>query len=408
MNPSFSFIDPFTGQTISPSPTGYELLEISSDVKLQWPVNGNTELIVANVMDINPLTAGLTVQFPSAQQVSIGQTTVVRNLGSNPLRIAGYDNNQIALIEPGIAYYIYVTDNTSDAGVWHSIIFGAGTSALDATILAGYGLVAFNQTLNQSYPTTAYFSNSLINFSDRAKFIVWEGGSGTFTLPDASQIGNNFFFMARNNGSGVLTLIPNEGQLINGQSSLNLQLTDSCSVVCDGTNWFTFGLGRSSQFIITQNVQTVTGGTVVLTSSQSANIIQEYIGELTSNVTIVFPNIVNIYSIRNSTTGSYLLRVTTATIGAPILSIPQGQTLLVICDGSILYAANSSGFSFDTVTLIPGSNQTPSLNYIGDTSTGLYSPSSGQMAMSSQGTDMAIFTPDGAIFPFGVYGGVFI
>ena len=52
-----SYSNPYTGQTISPSQVGYEQLTISTDTLLQWPINGNTDSVVANIIEIDA-TAG--------------------------------------------------------------------------------------------------------------------------------------------------------------------------------------------------------------------------------------------------------------------------------------------------------------------------------------------------------------
>ena len=47
-----TYTSPYTGQTISPSQVGYENLTISSNTTLQWPINGNTTDVVANIIDV--------------------------------------------------------------------------------------------------------------------------------------------------------------------------------------------------------------------------------------------------------------------------------------------------------------------------------------------------------------------
>ena len=48
-----TYVNPFTGQTISPSQVAYESLTISQSVALEWPINGTeTSDIAANITEI--------------------------------------------------------------------------------------------------------------------------------------------------------------------------------------------------------------------------------------------------------------------------------------------------------------------------------------------------------------------
>jgi hypothetical protein len=149
----------YTGQTINPSQVGYESLSISTNTTLQWPVNGNDNNVVANIMDITATVNDLSLILPSAQQVSVGQNIIIRNIGSHTFNVTDAGLNVIATITSGIADFIYLTDNTTDNGSWTVITFGAGTSSANASTLAGYGLIALNTTLNQAYNTSTISSS---------------------------------------------------------------------------------------------------------------------------------------------------------------------------------------------------------------------------------------------------------
>ena len=143
-----TYTNPYTGQTVSPSQVGYEYLSISTNTELQWPINGNTDNVVANIIEVNATTAGLNLIMPPATQVSDGQSALIRNVGSNSFTVVNQSNGTIVSIASGIAEYIYVTSNTTIDGTWQTVTFGAGTSAANAATLAGYGLKAINTTLN--------------------------------------------------------------------------------------------------------------------------------------------------------------------------------------------------------------------------------------------------------------------
>lgn len=403
-----TYVNPLSGQTIQPSEVGYAEFVLTTDISLQWPVNGNTQDVVAYIMDVNATVSGIEITMPPANQVSTGQDTLIRNIGANTFTVLDYDGNTIATIPSGVVKYIYITDNTSTAGAWAVFTFGTGTSSADAATLAGYGLKAIAATLNQAYDTTTYYSDYTIQNSDRAKFLVWGSGVGTFTLPSAATVGNNWFCMIRNGGSGILTITPDGTNTINGEVSAQLQLAESFVIVSDGSNWNTFGYGQSSQFAFTQLALSVTGGTTTLTSVQAANIIQEYSGILASNQEIVFPSTVQLYAVTNNTTGAYTLTFKTTAVGALTTQCAQGESLILICDGTNVYnAASGTASTFTNITLGNGSAASPSLRFAGDVTTGLYLGAAGEMDISVGGVQAAFFDSNGLTVLNGISGGTF-
>jgi hypothetical protein len=403
-----TYTDPFTGQTINPSQVGYEALSISQDTYLQWPVNGNTTSVVANIIDVTATASGKKLYLPSAQQVSVGQSVLIRNVGSNSFTVVDLGGNTIVSIASGIADFIYLTNNSTDNGSWTVVTFGAGTSSANAATLAGYGLMAINTTLNQTVPVTLVYSSYTILPSSQAALLVWSGGAGTLTLPSASAVGSSWFVTIKNDGTGILNLALQGTDTIDGNSSFQLQLGESLVVCSNGSTFFSFGYGRSAQFFYTQLVQPVTGGTVTLTAAQSANIIQEYTGTLTSNCTIVLQSTVQLYSIANQTSGSYTLTFKTSAIGASTVVVPQNQTMIIICDGTNVYNAQSAVASaITTISLAAGSATNPSLNFTSSTTTGLYLPASNQIGFAVGGANAATLSSSGFLIPVGISGGGF-
>jgi hypothetical protein len=407
-----SYLNPFTGQTVQPSQVGYEQLTISADTILQWPVNGNTDDVVANIIEVTATTSGLKLYMPAATQVSTGQSALIKNIGANSFTVVKSDGSTIISISSGIAQYIYVTDNTTIPGTWATVTFGAGTSSANASALAGYGLKAISTTLNQAYDLTTYSSNTTLSSANRASFAVWEGGVGSIALPSASSVGNNWFAMIRNNGTGILTVTCTGADTIDGNASQQLQLDESFVVVSNGTNGFnSFGYGQSASFFYTILAKVVTGlgATITLTAAEATNIIQEYTGTLSSNVSIIFPATVQIYTVTNLTTGAFTMTFRTAAVGGATVIIPQNQTLILVCDGTNVYNANSATIStLPSLTLGSGTAANPSLNYTGDTTTGYYRPSSGQLGFSLTGVSKMTLEADGLHVIDGIKGGTFV
>jgi hypothetical protein len=217
--------------------------------------------------------------------------------------------------------------------------------------------------------------------------------------------------MIRNGGSGILTVQPVGADTLDGNANQQLQIGESFVIVSNGSTGFnTFGYGQSSSFFYTQLALDVTGlgATITLTAAQAANVIQEYFGTLAANTTVILPPTVQLYVITNLTSGAYNLIFSTGAVGAATVAIPQNQSLIVVCDGTNVYNANSATISIlPSLTLNPGSAANPSLNFVGNTTTGVYQPSSGQIGMALNGVSKLTLQSDGLHVIDGVRGGTF-
>jgi hypothetical protein len=315
-------------------------------------------------------------------------------------------------VAAGESKYIYITTNATSQGTWGIIAFGTGTSSADAATLAGYGLVASGATLNQSHPSAAITTGTTFAATDRAQTRVWSGGAGTATLPAAATLGNNWFTLFKNNGTGSFTVSCTGAELIDGNSSKTFNPTESAFIVCTGTAYVTIGYGVSTSFVFTALTKNVTGGSVLLTNNEAANNIQEYVGNLTSNVTVTFPPIVNLYVISNQTTDNGFSLTVTTGLGFTA-TIPPGQQATLICDSINFLNANTTQAGASTVSLLDGSVGTPSLNFAAETNTGVYRPAAGEFGVSVLGTQRLKATATGitvtgsGTFTTGIAGGTF-
>ena len=403
-----SYTNPFTGQTINPSSVSYENITISQNTFLQWPINGNNGLPASSIIDCTATTTGLLLELPPASQVSTGQTVLVRNIGTNTFTVTDTSGNTIIAIASGIAQFIWLTDNTTTNGTWASVTFGAGTSAANASALAGYGLTALGTTLNENLPITYVYSNTTLTTANRASFQVWSSGVGTITLPSSSTVTGGWFVVIRNGGTGILTLTPTGTDTIDGLSTQQLQLTESLVVVSNGTSGYsTYAYGRSNAFAFTQLTKTLTGGTVTLTATEGSNVIQEYSGTLTSNATVILPSTVQLYSLQNGTTGAYTVTFQTSSGSGTSLIVNQGQTAFAICDGTNVYSTTSNTAISGTFTANVGSASTPSINFSGNLSTGFYLPASNTIGFAVNGVQGMNLSSSGLYVANGISGGVF-
>jgi hypothetical protein len=409
-----SYNSPFTANVIQPTDVSYRAITLTANTQLSWPINGNaTGDYAARIMQVTASSAGLSLYMPPADQASVGQDALIRNVGSNAFTVKDYSGlNTIITIAAGESKYIYITTNVDNQGTWGIIAFGVGSSSADAATLAGYGLVALNTTLNQSHPVTTTTNNTALTSAFRASALIWIGGAGTFTLDLATALGNNWFTMVRNSGTGALTIAGQSGNTINGSTSIVLQPADSAMIVSNGVTFYTVGLGKSTLFNFTQLTKAVTTGSYTLTPSEAANVVQKYTGTLTGNVTIVLPATVQVYYILNATSaGAYTLTFTTGSGGTA--TVPASGQSILVCDSVNILNANTYLAGTSGISLSDGTVGAPSLNFSSETSTGIYHATSGQMNVSILGTNLASFAATGltitgsGTFTTGISGGVF-
>lgn len=411
-----SYVSPFTGDVIQPTDVSYRGFTLSTDTTLSWPVNGNaTGNYAARIMDVTASAGSLSLFMPPGNQTSVGTDSLIRNTGANSFTVKTSTGATILSIASGEAQYIYLTDNSTVGGTWGIIAFGAGTSSADAATLQGYGLLAISSTLNQSHPASSIVNGDTFADSDRAQAKVWSSGAGTIYLPSAASVGDNWFTLFKNNGTGTVIVDCNGAEFIDGELTKSFAPNESAFIICTGTEFITVGYGVSNLFVFTALVKPVVTGNYALTPSEASNTIQEYVGTLTGNVTVTYPPTVNFYVISNQTVDNgYSLTLTTNVVGGANAVIPPGQQATVICDGTNFLNANTTQAGATVVSLLNGTVGTPSLNFASETSTGVYRPGSGQFAVSVLGSQVLDIDSTGiavtgtGTFSGGVSGGVFV
>jgi hypothetical protein len=411
-----SFNSPFTGNVVQPTDVSYRSVTLSANTQLEWPINGNaTNDYAARIMEVTATAAGLQLWMPPANQTSVGNDAMIRNVGANTFTVFDYNGaNTIVSVAPGEAKYIYITSNPTVEGTWGIIAFGAGASSVDAATLAGLGLVASGVTLNQSHPVIGLAAPSTFAASQRAQVCIWSGGAGSVTLPSAATLGNNWFTMLKNAGTGTLTVNTTGVQTIDGSTQKNFQPGDSAFIICTGSFYITVGYGVSSNFEFTVLTKPVTGGPYTLTASEAANNIQKFTGTLTSNVVVTYPPVVNLYVVSNQTNaGGNTLTLTTGIVGSASAQIPPSGQATLICDGTNFLNANTFQAGATVIQLTDGNVGSPSLQFALETNTGIYRIGLGQFGITVLGNLMldvsttGISSPGTGTFVGGISGGVF-
>lgn len=340
-----TYNDVFGGANIYPSEINYSALTLTADVTLSWPEETSASSSLATkIIDVSAATAGFSVILPAANKTGTGNTILFSAVGAASFIVKDAAGVQVVTVASGTSWQVYLTDNSTAAGTWESLQYGASISNANASALAGTGIVAVGTLLSQSVPITNFNTNYTAGAPDRAKMFLWSGAGGTLTLPAAASVGDNWFCYVRNGGTGALVVDPTGAPTIDGASTLSYQPGESSIISTDGSNWYTIGFGQSAAFAFDYTVIAVAGtGNYTLTGTELNRIAYKFTGVLTGARNIIVPATVQQYWVDNSTTGAYLFTVKTAT-GTGV-SISTGQRGIFYCDGTNVVDADTSTVS---------------------------------------------------------------
>jgi len=388
------YTSPFTGTVVTPTDVSYYPLAFSSDQELFWPstVNGS-QPPAARIIDCVASSTGLVVMLPAANQGTLGADILFRNLGAFEFTIVDNTNSTSVTIAPGLSKYFYLIDNTTQAGIWNNVTFGAGTSYADASTLYGNGLAALNGKLVTTQNTVNITSTPTINDGSRAATFVWNAGTGNLNLPVYSTLTTGWYIGFRNSGTGALNINTVTPSLINNQISITANPGDSGFVFYDVStqNFYTVGLtaAASASFTAaTYDVDAIPGSTLNLASY--APIIQTYIaqsGTRTTTLAVTLPAITQIYILVNNTNQSgYNITFQNEGSSQPPLILSTGNVFTVLSDGVNLYPLTQS--STGLFYAADGTAGAPSYSFNNDVTTGLYLGGPGILGLSANGTQM--------------------
>lgn len=339
------YTDVFGGANIYPSEISYSSLTLTADVYLSWPEETSTnQNLATRIIDVTA-NAGLSIYLPDASKSGTGNTILFNNVGANTVTVRNSTGTQVVTVASGELWQVYLTNNTTAAGTWQSLQYGAAVSQANASALAGTGIVAVGTLLSQSVPVTSFNTNYTSGTNDRAKLLNWTGAGGTLTLPDATTVGNNWFIYLRNSGSGAILADPPGLITINGSASLSFQPGDSAIIASDGANFYTIGFGQSATFAFDYTVINIPGtGVYTLAGSELNRIAYRFTGALTGNRTVIVPATVQQYWVDNQTTGAYTLTIAPSGGGTGFI-VPQGSRAILYCDGTDVLNATTAGLS---------------------------------------------------------------
>lgn len=385
------FTDVFGGSTLQAAQVSYRALTLVTNFSLVWPRFATADNYASRIIEVTATAPALTLSLPDATLVAPGQDMFVNNRGSQAFTLANFAGNPVAVISPGQSVYIYLTANATQLGVWAVVRLGNVSSNVDASQLVGSGLRAVNNALVQASLVNVIFGDSTLTEANRASTIIWSGGTGTLTLPTLAASVGDFFVEIRNQGTGVLTIAPQGGSQIDGSASVQFQLGESASIHAGPDAWYTVGRGRPTQFSFTQLVKSVIGGSTSLTLTEASNVVQTYIGTLTSNQVVIFPAVVQVYYVANRTLGSFSLTFRNPASGT-VVSIPSGQNAILFSDGTNVINASTTVAGLSSLVLAAGAASAPSLS-LSTSNTGFYSSGTNQIGVTVNGVQIAQFEP---------------
>lgn len=337
-----TYTNVFGGNTIYPSDVSYLALALSVDTPLEWPLESSgNEDPAARIIDVDPTASGFSVILPDATLTGAGQTILFNNIdGVFSFFVKDHAGNTLATVAAGTQWQLYLAATTTVAGTWRVFRFGASTATVQPSALAGLGLTVTGSTLSQSLPVTTFSTTGVtVATSNRASAFVWNGtGAGTLNLLTAASAGNNFFVFVRNGGGGDLTIDPSGTETINEAATLVLRPGDSATLITDGVEWYTIGLGQEAVFAFDYTSISVTGGTYTLAGSELNRIAYKFVGTLTSDLYVVVPSTVQQYWINNATSGAFRLFIETS--GGTPTQVNQGAKGIYYCDGTNMVLAS--------------------------------------------------------------------
>jgi hypothetical protein len=363
---SGEFTEVFGGNNIAPAgPTYLSLNPMTADVTLEWPIEqAITDLVVANIIDVNATAPGLSVHLPSAELASTGYVSLFNNFGAQNVSVKDAGGGTIVSLAPGTVWQIYLIDNSTAAGSWRIFQFGASVSVAVAAALAGSGLTAIATKLALNLVIAPQNADYIIVDADRAKVEQWTGGVGNFTLPDPATVGSGWFVIVKNQGSGNLTVTRTAGT-IDGATTATYAPGSSAALITDGANFFTVfsgggGSATGYNYII---INAAGSGNLVLSGAQLNQIGYRFTGVLTGNRHIIVPNTAQEYWVDNETTGAFTLDIATAGQVAPApVVVPQGNQKIVQCDGTNVIPGDSTSVSFPISIANGGTGATTAAN----------------------------------------------
>jgi len=395
-----NYNDVFGNFTVPPAEATYSRLTLTESGVLAWPSNFSGEVegqhLATDILEVSTGVVGLQLALPPANEASVGQDLMIRNVGAESVEILDAEGNPLTTIAAGEAKYIYTTSNVTAAGEWSMFTYGTGTSGADAALLAGRGLQgATDNKIQVAASYRGLDSDYEIAEDDRGLLLNVTVGSLNLTTPDAVAMSPGFYCFLRNSSLGIAHITPFAGQSINGVASWSLSPGDSLVLMSTGTDWVTVGFGQDVDFTFTELVVNAASGDATLSSSDVSGRMIRVTGTATAPITLTMPSVDNIYfvSIENGV-GSHTVTFKTSAVGAGVVVLNANEKTVLYSDGvNITIAVTTTVTS--TLSLTDGGAAAPSLFFALDTNTGIYRKAADTIGFATGGSERMALSSTG-------------
>ena len=345
-----TFTNVFGGNPVTPSDVSYQSITLSGATQLSWPTELSTGPVLTTVVDT--LGAG-SLTLPDATLGANGRSVIVNNQAVGAVVVNKFGGGSVASVASGTSWFIYLADNSTQAGVWRAVQLGAYVSNATASALAGAGMIAIGALLSPSIAAQRITAVPTINDAARGQSVVWSGSSAaSFALPSPAALTTGWYYIVKNDTNFAVTIAPVSGTL-DGQTSITLLYNDSAIIMTNGTDFFTVGykstLSNSFTFL-SINLGGVVSPRTMLASEYIKSSLR-FTGALLANCDLVFPSTAGEWVVDNSTTGGFTLNARTATQVTPV-AITPGVKAIIYSDGTNINGMVSQNTTSDTLAAV--------------------------------------------------------
>lgn len=182
-----------------------------------------------------------------------GGKTVKRATGSGLAKLTS------GVLSTATAGTDYVAPNTAQSWTaaqnFTSDIKLTGSSGTSGQVLTSAGPGAAPTwttpaTGSDSITITTRTSDTILGAGNVGTLILYTSGTFTQTFTAAATLGSGWFVYIRNAGTGIITLNPNASETIDGLTTALVYPGESFMVLCNGTNFYTVGRGKSVTYSV--------------------------------------------------------------------------------------------------------------------------------------------------------------
>jgi hypothetical protein len=122
-----------TGDSVFPSQSPYQLIELTSNITLSWPSSFGGGVVAGDLNDVIPSADNFNIILPNATLASNGRQLIFNNVSTYSFNIMLFDGvTQLVELASGEIKQIYLYDSSTSNGLWRIIPFGSGISAITA------------------------------------------------------------------------------------------------------------------------------------------------------------------------------------------------------------------------------------------------------------------------------------